>query len=108
MISGIHYLCEHLKAQGVTVLMINENKKITGDFQAKDTQTSFIADNLIFLRYLEINGRLKKAIGVLKKRMSGFENTLRDFSITEEGIKVGEPLENLRGVLSGNPEFINN
>ena len=106
MVTGIHHLCEHLKAQGVTVLMINEQKMITGDFQATDTQTSFIADNIIFLRYLEINGRLKKAIGVLKKRMSGFENTLRDFEITGEGIKVGEPLEDLRGILSGNPEFI--
>jgi circadian clock protein KaiC len=107
MVAGIHYLCEHLKAQGVTVIMINENKKITGDFQATDTQTSFIADNLIFLRYLEINGRLKKAIGVLKKRMSGFENTLRDFAITDEGIKVGKPLKDLRGILSGSPEFLN-
>ena len=106
MIKGIHNLCEHLKAQGVTVLMINEQKMITGDFQATDTETSFIADNLIFLRYLEINGRLKKAIGVLKKRMSGFENTLRNFEITGEGIKVGEPLKDLRGILSGNPEFI--
>ncbi|MFN2340923.1 MAG: ATPase domain-containing protein [Halanaerobium sp.] len=106
MITAIHHLCEHLKSWGVTVLMINEQKMITGDFQATDTQTSFIADNLIFLRYLEINGRLKKAIGVLKKRMSGFENTLRDFEITEAGIKVGEPLEDLRGILSGNPEFI--
>lgn len=108
MITGIHYLCEHLKAQGVTVLMINEQKMITGDFQATDSETSFIADNLIFLRYLEINGSLRKAIGVLKKRMSGFENTLRDFKITEDGIKVGEPLDDLRGILSGHPEFINN
>ncbi|ADQ14504.1 ATPase domain-containing protein [Halanaerobium hydrogeniformans] len=107
MITGIHNLCEHLKSLGVTVLMINEQKMITGDFQATDTQTSFIADNLIFLRYLEIQGKLEKAIGVLKKRMSGFENTMRKFEITEEGIKVGKPLENLRGILSGNPEFLN-
>ncbi|MFW6280517.1 MAG: ATPase domain-containing protein [Halanaerobium sp.] len=106
MITGIHYLCEYLKVEGITVLMINEQQMITGDFQATDTQTSFIADNLIFLRYLEIQGKLKKAIGVLKKRMSSFENTLRNFEITEAGIKVGKPLDNLRGILSGNPEFI--
>ncbi|MCC3145955.1 hypothetical protein LJ207_11580 [Halanaerobium sp. Z-7514] len=107
MIAKFHSLCEYLKKQGVTVLMINEQNKITGDFQATEMQTSFIADNLIFLRYLEINGKLKKSIGVLKKRMSGFENTLRDFEITEKGIKVGDPLTELRGILSGNPEFIN-
>lgn len=39
--------------------------------------------------------------------MSDFENRLRQFEITGSGIKVGEPLEGLRGILSGNPELIN-
>ncbi|MFW5987956.1 MAG: ATPase domain-containing protein, partial [bacterium] len=73
-----------------------------------DTETSYLADNILFLRYLEINGKLEKAIGVLKKRMSDFENTMRQFSITKNGIKVGKPLKNMRGILSGNPEIIEN
>ena len=63
---------------------------------------------LIFLRYLELDGELRKAIGVLKKRISDFERTLREFTITKYGIKVGEPLTQLRGILSGIPEWINN
>lgn len=37
---------------------------------------------------------------------SDFERTLREFEITTHGIKVGEPLRDLRGVLSGTPEFV--
>ncbi|MGM0410671.1 MAG: ATPase domain-containing protein, partial [Bacillota bacterium] len=106
MVRGLHALCEFLKSKGVTVLMINEMKNITGDFQATDSNTSYLADNIIFLRYIEVNGRLEKAIGVLKKRMSDFENTMRKFKITNEGIKVGKPLTEMRGILSGNPEIM--
>ncbi|MFW6269365.1 MAG: ATPase domain-containing protein, partial [Bacillota bacterium] len=106
MLRGLHALCEYLKKNGVTVFMINEMKNITGDFKVTDYNTSYLADNIIFLRYLEIHGKLKKAIGVLKKRMSGFENTMREYRITRSGIKVGEPLKNLRGILNGNPEII--
>ena len=57
-------------------------------------------------RYLEMKGELRKAIGVLKKRMSDFEKTLREFEITRYGIKVGKPLTELRGILKGSPEWI--
>ncbi len=106
MIRGLHSLCDYLKSKGVTVLMTNEIKNITGEFRITSTETSYLADNIIFLRYLEMNGKLEKAIGVLKKRMSGFENTMRRYRITTDGINVGEPLNNMRGILTGNPEFL--
>jgi circadian clock protein KaiC len=48
---------------------------------------------------------MRKAIGVLKKRTSDFERTIREFQITEHGVMVGEPMSNMRGILSGNPEL---
>ena len=65
----------------------------------------YIADNIVFLRHLELQGELRKAIGVLKKRTSDYERTLRQFRITSHGITVGDPLTRLRGVLSGTPEL---
>ena len=49
---------------------------------------------------------LRRAIGVLKKRLSSFEPTLREFEITRYGIKVGKPLTELRGILRGMPEWV--
>ena len=48
-----------------------------------------------------MQGELRRTIGVLKKRMSDFEKTLREFEITRYGIKVGKPLTHLRGLLTG-------
>ena len=88
------------------MLLINELEFITGEFRATEHGISYLADNIIFFRYLELGGELRKAIGVLKKRTGSFERTLREFEITRYGIKVGEPLTQLRGVLTGIPRFI--
>lgn len=104
--SSIFDLCAYLKARGITTILVNDVEAITGDFRVTEVGISYLADNIIFLRYLEINGELRKAIGVLKKRMSRFEQTLREFRVTERGIQVGEPLSNLRGILLGVPEWV--
>lgn len=106
LVTHIHALCKYLQNMGVAVLLINEVETITGDFRPTEIGISYMADNIVFLRYLEMQGELRKAIGVLKKRMSDFEKTLREFEITRYGIKVGKPLTNLRGILKGSPDWI--
>ncbi|NJN76452.1 MAG: recombinase RecA, partial [Synechococcaceae cyanobacterium RL_1_2] len=105
LVRNMHNLAQYLRSMKVTTIITNEIETITGDFKATESGISYLADNLLFLRYLEIQGTISKAIGVLKKRLSGFENTMREFSITRYGIRVGEPLTNLRRILSGTPEF---
>jgi circadian clock protein KaiC len=92
---------------GVTTLLANETANVTGQFETTGMNASYLADNIIFLRYLELNGELRKAIGVLKKRMSDFEHSIREFDITSEGLKVGGKMNNLRGILTGLPEITN-
>ena len=55
---------------------------------------------------LTTNPGSRPAGGVLKKRMTDFEKTLREFEISRYGIKVGKPLIHLRGLLTGVPEFL--
>ncbi|MDF5719825.1 MAG: ATPase domain-containing protein [Rhizonema sp. PD37] len=105
--SHIHALCKYLQNMGVAVLLINEVETITGDFRVTEIGISYLADTIVFLRYLEMQGELRRTIGVLKKRMSDFEKTLREFEISRYGIKVGKPLTHLRGLLTGVPEFLN-
>lgn len=106
LVSHLHALSQYLRNMGVTVILVNEVEYITGDFRVTDVGISYLADNVIFLRYLEVKGEMRKAIGVLKKRLSDFERTLRGFEITGRGIKIGEPLTNLRGILLGTPEWV--
>ncbi|NMG21509.1 ATPase domain-containing protein [Brasilonema bromeliae] len=102
----IHALCKYLQNMGVAVLLINEVETITGEFRVTEIGISYLADTIIFLRYLEMQGELRRAIGVLKKRMTDFEKTLREFKISRYGIKVGDPLTHLRGILTGVPELL--
>ncbi|WP_018991757.1 ATPase domain-containing protein [Aromatoleum toluclasticum] len=105
LVSDLHALCRDLRNRGMTVLLVDEVESITGDFQATETGLGYLADNIVFLRYLEVRGELRKAIGVLKKRLGDFEKTLREIEITADGIKVGKPLTDLRGILTGTPEW---
>jgi circadian clock protein KaiC len=107
IVTHIHALTRYLKNLGVTALLINEVEAVTGEFHATELGISYLADNIIFLRYLEMQGELHKAIGVLKKRMTDFEQSLRELEITRYGLKVGKPLRGLRGILTGTPQVVN-
>lgn len=105
----IHALCAYLRNMGVTVLLVNELESITGQFAVgTEIGMGHLADNIVFLRYLELHGRLERAVGVLKKRVSSFETTLREFDISPVGIHVGRPLTELHGILTGYPEVSKN
>jgi circadian clock protein KaiC len=91
----IHALGRYLQNIGVTVLLVDELHELTR-FRVTEVGISYLADNVLFLRYIEqsVNGAvaLHKGIGVLKKRLSDFEKTVREFSITAGGITIGQPL----------------
>lgn len=106
MLQRMHALGRYLKNMGVTVILVDETANITGEFIATQQNISYLADNIVFLRHLELKGEMRKAIGVLKKRTSDFERTLREYEITEHGVSVGNPLTNMRGILSGTPELV--
>ena len=97
----IHALCKYLQNVGVTVILVNELQKID-DFRISEMNISYLADNVIYLRYLasEVDGfaALTRGVGVLKKRLSDFDKRLFAFEMTEKGVVVGRPLPSLGGV----------
>lgn len=106
LLERLHALTVYLQNMGVTSFLVNETQSLTGSFETTNMNASYLADNILFLRYLEHRGSILKAIGVLKKRLSGFEHSIRRFQITPEGITIGRQLSNMKGILSGMPESI--
>ncbi|MFB6302266.1 MAG: ATPase domain-containing protein [Haloferacaceae archaeon] len=100
----LHALTRYLINMNVTVILIDERHAVTGLPRPTGSNISYLADNLVFQQYLELDGELQRAVGVLKKRVSGFETAPRRFWITAEGIEVGDPLTHVQGVLDGAPE----
>jgi circadian clock protein KaiC len=66
---------------------------------------SYVADSVVLLRFFEAEGRVRKAISILKNRGGVHEDAIREFRIDRNGVRVGAPLTNFRGVLTGTPEY---
>jgi circadian clock protein KaiC len=66
---------------------------------------SYLADTVLMLRYFEAEGAIHRALSVVKKRTGAHENTIRELQLTSQGIRVGEPLTNFQGVLTGVPTY---
>jgi circadian clock protein KaiC len=58
------------------------------------------------LRYFEAHGAVRQAISMIKKRSGTHEHTIRELRLERGGIRVGEPLDNFQGVLTGIPALV--
>src|SRR3712207_9234713 len=67
--------------------------------------TLFRSDTVLLLRFFEADGRIRKAISCLKNRGGAHEDAIRELRIDDSGIRVGEPLTEFRGVLTGVPSY---
>jgi circadian clock protein KaiC len=107
ILTHLHTKCTYLKNMGITTILVSELDTVSGDqFKVTEAGVSYLADTIIFLRYLELRGGLQKAIGVLKNRTNSFERTMRNLEITPYGIKVGAPLNMVSGILTGRPTLV--
>lgn len=79
---------------------------ILGSSMNSPVDISYLADTVILLRFFEVEGRVRKAISVVKRRSGGHEDTVREFRIGPGRIVVGEPLTAFQGVLSGTPAYV--
>ena len=72
---------------------------------ATPVDASYLADSVILLRYFEAFGEVRQAISVLKRRGGRHERTIREFRFGPGGIRIGEPLAEFSGVLTGIPTY---
>lgn len=101
----LHELLSYLAQRGATTLLTLAQHGLfaSGKNQA---EVSYLADSLLLLRFFESLGEVRKAISVLKKRSGPHEPTIREFQVTNQGVRVGEPLRDFQGVLTGLPEYV--
>jgi circadian clock protein KaiC len=92
-----------LTATGVTVLMTSELEDRYTDLRFSPYGTAFLTDAIIVQRYIEVDSRLRRVLAVVKVRASVHSNELREYSIDEGGICIGEMLPNEEGLLGGRP-----
>jgi circadian clock protein KaiC len=99
----VYALTKHFRALGVTLNMNMETAELLGSALISGHGVSYAADNVIQLRYVEVEGRLDRGIFVLKARGVRHGTEVRRMRIDTTGVVVGQPFEGLRGVLTGLP-----
>jgi circadian clock protein KaiC len=100
----LHEVLTFLRQKGAILIMVMAQQGFLGPTVAP-IDVSYLADTVILLRYFEAEGRVRKAISVVKKRSGPHEDTIREVILTGRGFSVGPPLQQFRGVLSGTPTF---
>jgi len=84
-----------LRKQHVTAIFTSLNEDPFSPLVVSKSQISLIADNIIFLRYVEDRAGLRKVLGVLKARGSNHDKGLREYEITSNGISILGKLDKL-------------
>ena len=57
----------------------------------------------MLLRYVEINGIMRRGVAVIKMRGSQHEKQIFEFVIDNEGLHVGDPFKNVQNIILGIP-----
>ncbi len=99
----LHELLTYLGHLGVVTFLVVAQHGLLGHTMSTAIDTSYLADTVVLFRYFETAGEVKQLISVVKKRNGKHERTIRQFSLGETGICIGDPLHQFRGLLTGTP-----
>ena len=105
LILHIHELIQYLNRQGANTFLTVAQHGLVGEMKAP-VDVTYLADTVILLRYFEALGKVRRAVSIIKKRTGRHEETIREFHITERGIRLGAPLLEFHGILRGVPTFV--
>lgn len=102
----LHELLGYLAERGVATLFTVTQTGLMGSQMTSPVDISYLADTILLLRYFEMDGRVRKALSVVKKRSGHHEDTIRALDLGKDGITIGPRLHGMRGVLTGTPHVL--
>ena len=102
---SLYRLIGALTGLGVTMFSTVEVVESTGSTGLKITghQISFLTDDIMSLRYVEIEGELRKALAIVKMRGSAHSREFRLYDIVYSGVHLRESLRQYDDILTGMP-----
>jgi circadian clock protein KaiC len=103
LVIQLHELLTYLGQQNVATVLISAHQGLIGSNMTSPVDASYLADSVVLMRYYETRGEVRQAISVLKKRGGAHERSIREFKLGKGGIRLGPPLSEFRGILTGVP-----
>lgn len=101
----VHELVSYLNGRGVLTILTMVQHGLVGSVEAP-LEVSYLTDTVLYLRYFEAQGEVRKCLSVIKKRTGNHERQLRELRFDPEGgVTIGEQLRAFTGVLTGVPRY---
>ena len=101
----MHELIAYLNERGVATLLVSAQHGIMGANMPSPVDVSYLADAVVLFRFFEAGGAIRKAISVVKKRTGAHETAIRELVVGPGRIRVGEPLREFHGIMTGVPQY---
>jgi circadian clock protein KaiC len=102
---SLYRMISALTGIGVTILSTVELEESFTELAFSTYSISFLTDDIIRFRYVEIDGQLRKVMVVIKMRGGNHSKDIREYEITSDGIVlIGERLQGYQGLITGVPE----
>ncbi len=98
--------CPFQKARSVAGLVTTTIDSLLGGVSATGIAMSTVADSIIALRYLELDGRLRRGVLVVKLRGQGHDQAIHEYEITDHGFRILAPFRGVAGILAGRASFL--
>jgi circadian clock protein KaiC len=105
---GLHLreLLSFLASHGVLTLLLMTQHGVIGSVVESPIDLTYLADNVILMRYFEAFGEVRQAISALKKRTGSHERSIRELRLGPQGPRVGRMLTEFQGVLTGELNYL--
>lgn len=100
----MHELFAYLAQQGVVTILTVTQSGMIGNMHSP-IDTTYLADNVILMRFFEAAGSVRRAISVVKKRNGPHEKNIRELDMDASGLHIGKPLVEFHGILTGVPSY---
>ena len=101
---SLYRMIAALTRLGVTIVSTVEIEEDFTSMVLSKFTVSFLADDILRMRYVSINGQFRKMLMVVKMRRSPHSIDMHEYRITRNGVVIGEPLRGYRGLTSGIPQ----
>ena len=103
LIIQLHELLTYLGEHAVSAILVSAHQGLVGQHMVSAVDATYLADAVVLFRYFEADGQVRQAISVMKNRSGAHHRTICELTLARDGIRVGRPLADFRGILTGVP-----
>jgi len=93
----LHEMLSYLNQKGVATFLVNPQHGLVGTMSTGNLNVSYIADAVVLFRFFEAQGRIRKAVSVIKNRGGAHEDTIRELNDQPPGHRPERPVEGVQG-----------